>query len=279
MNRVITAAAAAAMLALAGTAYAQHHNDQNMGSAASASADQTVAFVNGRPIKRSEIDLIVRELHQPDTPRLRAGIRDKLIELDVLMQEARHRRITDRESVRFQADNAARSVYIQALLRDEIAKHKPTEAQIQAEYDREVKLAGDKEYKVHHILVKTEQQAQDIIAQLNKGASFSALAKKDSLDPGSASNGGGLGWAPAAAYVRPFADAVTGLHKGQVSQTPVHTQFGWHVIRLDDERPIHNPSLDEVKSHIVQALEQREAQQFIASLKQKASVKIVSTNP
>lgn len=278
MNRVITAVAAAAMLAMAGSAYA-NHNNHNMGSAASASADKTVAFVNGRPIKRSEIDMVVRELHQPDTPRLRAGIRDKLVELDILMQEARHRRITDRENVRFQADNAARSVYIQALLRDQIAHSKPTDAQIQAEYDREVKLAGDKEYKVHHILVKSQKEAQDLIAQLDKGASFAALAKKYSLDPGSATNGGGLGWAPAAAYVRPFADSVTALHKGQIGQTPVHTQFGWHVVRLDDERPIHNPSLDQVKSHIVQALEQRQVQQFIAELKRKASVKIVSANP
>lgn len=235
-------------------------------------ASGNIAVVNGKPIKRSELELVVRQIKQPDTPELRANLRDKLIELEVLMQEAKRRKITEREDVKFQADNAARTVIIQALLRDEIEQHKPTDAQIQAEYDRERKLAGDKEYKVHHILVDTEQQAKDIIAKLEKGEKFEDLAK-GTRDVGSAAKGGELDWAPPAAYVKPFSDAMVKLEKGKFTTTPVQSQFGWHVIRLDDVRTMEAPPLDQVKSHIVEALQQQEAKQFVESLKKKATIK------
>jgi len=235
-------------------------------------ASGNIAVVNGKPIKRSELELVIRQIKQPDTPDLRANLRDKLIELEVLMQEAKRRKITEREDVKFQADNAARTVVIQALLRDEIEQHKPTDAQIQAEYDRERKLAGDKEYKVHHILVDTEQQAKDIIAKLDKGEKFEDLAK-GTKDVGSAAKGGELDWAPPAAYVKPFSDAMVKLEKGKYTTTPVQSQFGWHVIRLDDVRTMEAPPLDQVKSHIVEALQQQEAKEFVESLKKKATIK------
>jgi len=235
-------------------------------------ASGNIAVVNGKPIKRSDLDLVIRQIKQPDTPELRANLRDKLIELEVLMQEAKRRKITEREDVKFQADNASRTVIIQALLRDEIEQHKPTEAQIQAEYDRERKLAGDKEYKVHHILVDTEQQAKDIIAKLDKGEKFEELAK-GTKDVGSAAKGGELDWAPPAAYVKPFSDAMVKLEKGKYTTTPVQSQFGWHVIRLDDVRTMEPPPLDQIKSHIVEALQQQEAKDFVESLKKKATIK------
>jgi len=235
-------------------------------------ASGNIAVVNGKPIKRSDLDLVIRQIKQPDTPELRANLRDKLIELEVLMQEAKRRKITEREDVKFQSDNASRTVIIQALLRDEIEQHKPTEAQIQAEYDRERKLAGDKEYKVHHILVDTEEQAKDIIAKLGKGEKFEDLAK-GTKDVGSAAKGGELDWAPPAAYVKPFSDAMVKLEKGKYTTTPVQSQFGWHVIRLDDVRTMEPPPLDQIKSHIVEALQQQEAKEFVDSLKKKATIK------
>ncbi len=235
-------------------------------------ANGNIAVVNGKPIKRSELELVMRQIRQPDSPELRANLRDKLIEIEVLMQEAKRRKITEREDVKFQADNAARTVIIQALLRDDIEQHKPTDAQIQAEYDRERKLAGDKEYKVHHILVDTEQQAKDIIAKLEKGEKFEDLAK-GTRDVGSAAKGGELDWAPPAAYVKPFSDAMVKLEKGKYTTTPVQSQFGWHVIRLDDVRTMEAPPLDQVRSRIVEALQQQEAKDFVESLKKKATIK------
>ena len=235
-------------------------------------ASGNIAVVNGKPIKRADLDLVIRQIKQPDTPELRANLRDKLIELEVLMQEAKRRKLTEREDVKFQADNASRTVIIQALLRDEIEQHKPTDAQIQAEYDRERKLAGDKEYKVHHILVDTEEQAKDIIAKLGKGEKFEDLAK-GTKDVGSAAKGGELDWAPPAAYVKPFSDAMVKLEKGKYTTTPVQSQFGWHVIRLDDVRTMEPPPLDQIKSHIVEALQQQEAKEFVDSLKKKATIK------
>jgi len=235
-------------------------------------ANGNIAVVNGKPIKRSDLDLVVRQIKQPDTPELRANLKEKLIELEVLMQEAKRRKITEREDVKFQADNAARTVIIQALLRDEVDRHRPTDAQIQAEYDRERKIAGEKEHKVHHILVDTEQQAKDIIAKLEKGEKFEDLAK-GTKDVGSAANGGELDWASPAAYVKPFSDAMVKLDKGKYTTTPVQSQFGWHVIRLDDVRPMQAPPLDQIKPHIVEALQQQEAKEFVDSLKKKATIK------
>jgi len=231
-----------------------------------------IAVVNGKPIKLSEMEMVIRQIKQPDSPELRASLREKLIELEVLTQEAKRRKLNEREDVKFQADNAARTVLIQALLRDEIDAHKPTEAQIQAEYDRERKVAGEKEYKAHHILVETEAQAKEIIAKLDKGEKFEDLAK-GTKDVGSAANGGELDWAPPAAYVKPFSDAMIALEKGKYTTTPVQSQFGWHVIRLDDVRAMQAPPLDQIKSHIVEALQQQQAKDFVESLKKKATIK------
>jgi len=270
-----------AVAALAASAYAQESAPAAAGTAspakpsAAAPANDTsgnIAVVNGKPIKRSDLELVIRQIKQPDSPELRANLKDKLIELEVLMQEAKRRKIPEREDVKFQADNAARTVIIQALLRDEIEKHKPTDAQIQAEYDRERKIAGDKEYKVHHILVDNEQQAKDIIAKLDKGEKFEDLAK-GTKDAGSAANGGELDWAPPAAYVKQFSDAMVKLEKGKYTTTPVQSQFGWHVIRLDDVRPMQAPPLDQIKPHIVEALQQQEAKEFVDSLKKNATIK------
>jgi peptidyl-prolyl cis-trans isomerase C len=231
-----------------------------------------VAVVNGKPIKTAEMEMVIRQIKQPDTPELRAALKEKLVEFEVLVQEAKRRKLTEREDVKFQADNASRQVVIQALLRDELEAHKPTDAQIQAEYDREVKLSGDKEYKVHHILVDSETQAKDIIAKLDKGSKFEDLAK-GTKDVGSAANGGELDWAPPAAYVKPFSDAMIKLEKGKYTEAPVQSQFGWHVIRLDDVRALQPPPLDQIKSHIVEALQQRQAKDFVDSLVKKATIK------
>jgi peptidyl-prolyl cis-trans isomerase C len=241
-------------------------------SASAKSADSVIATVNGHPIKQSEMDLVIRQIKQPDSPELRTALKDKLIEREVLLDEAKRRKIPQREDVKFAADNQYFQVVVQALLRDEIEAHKITDDQIKAEYDRENSIAGQKEYKAHHILVDNEQQAKDIIAKLDKGDKFEDLAKV-SKDPGSANNGGELDWASPAAYVKPFSDALVKLEKGKYTEAPVQSQFGWHVIRLDDVRPSQPPPLDQVKTHIVEALQQQEAKDFVEGLKKKAVIK------
>ena len=232
---------------------------------------QNIAVVNGQPIPKTREDAFVKQLGQPDTPELRNKIKDQLVEREILMQEATKRGIPDRQDVKFQIDLTRQNTVIQGLLRDEMQKNPITDAQIQAEYDKQKGAAGDKEYKARHILVGSEQEAKDIIDQLNKGAKFEELAKK-SKDPGSAANGGDLDWAAPGAYVKPFSDAMVKLDKGQFTQTPVQTQFGWHVIRLDDVREQKVPPLEQVKQQITESLQQQRVQAFVASLKAKAKV-------
>jgi peptidyl-prolyl cis-trans isomerase C len=274
MFRVLPFLAAATTAAVLNAgAFAQDAAPVAAGATGAAPANGNVAVVNGTPIKRADLDLVIRQIKQPDTPDLRKALTQKLIELEVLNQEAKRRKLMQREDVKFQVDNAARQTLIQALLREEVEQHKPTDEQIKAEYDREVAAStGEKEYKVHHILVGSEAEAKDIIAKLDKGGKFEDLAK-GTKDVGSAANGGQLDWAPPAAYVKPFSEAMVKLEKGKYTETPVQSQFGWHVIRLDDTRPVTPPPFDQVKSHLVESMQQKQIKQFVDGLVSKATIK------
>jgi len=271
-------AAALTATALTAGAYAQTAAQPAAPAAAAAPAAKpaasagNVAVVNGHPIKTAEMELVIRQINQKDTPELRAALRDKLIEFEVLMQEAKKRKITDREDVKFNADNAARNVIIGSLLREELEKHKLTDDQIKAEYDRQKALSGEKEYKAHHILVDSEDQAKAIIAKLDKGEKFEDLAK-GTKDAGSAANGGELDWAPAGAYVKEFSDAMVKLEKGKYTTTPVKSQFGYHVIRLDDVRAMQPPPFEQVKQRIAESLQQQQVKEFVEQLKKNATIK------
>ena len=133
------------------------------------------------------------------------------------------------------------------------------------------KALGEKEYKARHILVDTEDEAKAIIAKLNKGEKFEDLAKQ-SKDPGSKDKGGDLGWANQAAYVKPFSEAMTKLEKGKFTAAPVKSDFGWHVIQLDDVRDLKAPSLDEIKPQLTQRLQQQMVEKHILELRTKAKV-------
>jgi peptidyl-prolyl cis-trans isomerase C len=233
---------------------------------------QNVATVNNVPIPKTLEDAFVKQIGQPDTPELRKRVRDQLVEREILMQEAKKRGVPDRPEVKFQLDLTRQNTVIQGLLRDELQKTPITDDQIKAEYDKQHKAAGDKEYKARHILVENEADAKDIIDQLDKGAKFEDLAKK-SKDSGSAANGGDLDWAAPGAYVKQFSDAMVKLEKGKYTEAPVQTQFGWHVIRLDDVRDQQVPPLEQLKPQISEMLQQQRVQAFVDSLKKKATVK------
>ena len=240
-------------------------------AAAPSSNSQNVAVVDGKPITKANVDQFLQLIGQPDSPELRDRIKEELIEREVFYQEATKRGIPDRPDVKFQADLARKSAIIQNLFRDEAKKHPVTDQQIQAEYDKQKAQQGDKEYHARHILVEKEDEAKEIIVELKKGAKFEDLAKK-SKDPGSGSRGGDLGWAAPTAYVKPFSDAMVKLEKGKFTETPVQTQFGYHVIELEDVRATQFPPLDQLKPQITENLQKGQAQAFAEDLKKKAKI-------
>lgn len=235
---------------------------------------QNIAVVNGKPVPSARADALVKQLAaqgQADTPQLRAAVKEELINREILMQEADKRGLSNTADVKAQLEQARQMIVIRSLIADFGKKHPITDDEIKAEYDKFRATTGDKEYHVHHILVETEDQAKDIIAKLKAGAKFEDLAKQ-SKDPGSAANGGDLDWAAPSAFVKPFSDAMVALKKGDITQTPVKTQFGYHVIRLDDVRAAKVPTLEELKPQIVDALQQRKIQAYQEELRSKAKI-------
>ena len=236
---------------------------------------QNVAVVNGKAIPSSRVDTMAKQMAaqgQKDTPELRAMIKEELINREIMMQEADKQGLSNSTDVKNQLDIARQAIVIRALIGDFLKKNPVSEAEIKAEYDKFKAQAGDKEYLARHILVEKEEDAKGIIAKLKGGAKFEELAKQ-SKDPGSASNGGSLDWASPSAFVKPFSDAMVGLSKGQVTETPVKTQFGYHVIKLEDVRAAKVPSIEEVKPQIAESLQQKKLQAFQQNLRTKASVK------
>jgi peptidyl-prolyl cis-trans isomerase C len=241
--------------------------------AAAPAASGNVAVVNGTPIKKSEVDLVLRQIKQQDSPEVRKAVTQKLIEIEVLKQEAKRRKINQREDVKWAMENASNQILINSLLRDEVELKKPSDDDLKKEYDADVaKTAGQKEYKVHHILVATEDEAKDIIVKLDKGGKFEDLAK-GTKDVGSAANGGEMDWATPETYVKPFSDAMVKLDKGQYTKSPVQSQFGWHVIRLDDIRAVTPPPFDQVKTRLAEGLQQKAIRDFVDGLVKKATIK------
>jgi peptidyl-prolyl cis-trans isomerase C len=236
---------------------------------------QNIAVVNGTPIPKARADALIEQLvhqGQQNTPQLQMAVREELVNREILMQEAARRAIPTRPDVKAQIAVAQQTVVLRALIEDFVKNNAPTDAEIKARYDDLVKGAGGQEYHLHHILVDNEQQAKDLIAKIKAGASFEDLAKQFSKDPGSGKNGGDLDWSDPKAYVPEFADAATKLKKGEMTDTPVHTQFGWHIIRLDDTRAVTPPPLEQVKPQIVQQMQQEKLQAFEEGLRKNAKI-------
>ena len=236
---------------------------------------QNIAVVNGTPIPKARADALVEQLvhqGQQDTPQLQMAVREELVNREILMQEAARRGLPTRPDVKAQIAVAQQTVVLRALIEDFVKNNTPADAEVTARYNARIKDAGGKEYHLHHILVDNEQQAKDLIAKIKAGASFEDLAKQFSKDPGSGKNGGDLDWSDPKAYVPEFADAATHLQKGQMTDTPVHTQFGWHIIRVDDVRNITPPPLEQVRPQIVQQIQQEKLQAFEEGLRKNAKI-------
>ncbi|KAH0440286.1 peptidylprolyl isomerase [Paraburkholderia fungorum] len=236
---------------------------------------QNIAVVNGTPIPKSRADALINQLVQQgkqDSPQLQMAVREELVNREILMQEALRRGLPNRPDVKAQIAVAQQTVVLRALIEDFVKNNTPTDAEVTARYNALVKDAGGKEYHLHHIVVDNEQQAKDLIAKIKGGASFEDLAKQYSKDPGSGKNGGDLDWSDPKAYVPEFADAATHLQKGQMTDTPVHTQFGWHIIRVDDIRDVTPPPLEQVRPQIVQQIQQEKLQAFEEGLRKNAKI-------
>jgi peptidyl-prolyl cis-trans isomerase C len=243
-------------------------------AAAQKAAGGVVATVNGVAIPQSIANAFVSEQQAqgaPDTPELKNAVREELIRRELLVQEAKKLGLDKKPDVAAQADLARQAVFIRAFVQDFVKKHPISDEQVKAAYDRMKSQMGNTEYKVRHILVEKEDDAKLIIVNLKKGGKFDELAKQ-SKDPGSRDKGGDLGWSSTASYVKPFGEAVTGLAKGKYTEVPVKTDFGYHVILLEDSRPLTPPPFDQVKQQITQRLQQEQIQKLVNDLRAKAKI-------
>ncbi len=236
---------------------------------------QNIAIVNGKAVPSSRVNALAQQLAKsgrPVTPEMQGQLRDEIITREVFMQEARKRGLDVTEDFKVQMDLARQSLLIRELFTDFQTKNPVTDADAKAEYDKFAAANGGKEYKARHILVEQEAEAKTIIASLKKDGNFEEIAKKSSKDPGSGANGGDLDWAAAGSYVKEFSDAMVVLEKGKTTETPVKSQFGYHIIRLDDVREAQLPKFDEVKPQILQQLQQQKLAKFQQDLRAKAKV-------
>lgn len=234
---------------------------------------QNVAVVNGKAVPKARVDALVAQATkqgQPKTPELEKQARDEVVMREMFMQEAEKRGLQASSEFKTQMEFARQQILIRELFDDYRKKNPVTDAEIQAEYDKFKAQSSGTEYRARHILVEKEEDAKGLIKQLNGGAKFEDVAKKNSKDPGSAENGGDLDFAKPDAYVPEFGQAMTKLKKGEMTQEPVKSQFGFHIIKLEDTRQATFPPLAEVKPQIEQRLTQVKLAKFRDDIRAKA---------
>jgi peptidyl-prolyl cis-trans isomerase C len=265
MIRRTLALAFAMLFALAGVS--AHAQTPAKGAAAAAPA----ASAGKELYSKAYFDVLLKERlaqGQPDSPELRNAIRDELNTRELLVREAKKKGLDKNAEVKSQMDLTAQTVLVRAYVSDWAKTNPIPEAALKAEYDKIKAQIGDKEYKVRHILVEKETEAKEIIVGLQKGERFEKLAEQ-SKDAGSKANGGDLDWNAPANFVKPFSDAMVKLEKGKFTTQPVQTQFGWHVIRLDDVRDAKVPPYEEVKPQLQQRLQSQHLDNYFKDLRSK----------
>ena len=240
---------------------------------------QNAAVVNGKAIPSAKVDALIKKSGQPESPELRNRAREMLIDRELLEQDALKRGLLQREDVQEQLTQARLNVLVAAEFEDYVKNSPATEEELRKQYDKiKSQFGNGKEYHAHHILVDKEADAKAIIAKLKAGAKFEDIAKAQSKDKGSGANGGDLDWANPGTYVPEFSAALTALKKGEITQTPVKTQFGWHVIRLDDTRDAKIPSYEDVKPQLLEMMmgdqnwQRTKFQAMLKDLRDKAKI-------
>lgn len=235
--------------------------------------EKSAALVNGVSIPQARVDFHVKlavQQGQPESEELRKDVRDKLIQLEVVSQAATKAGLDKQSETSQQMEIARQNILAGAFIQDYVKNHPIADDVLKQVYDAEKARLGNKEYKLSHILVESEEEAKKAAAEVKKGK-FAKVAKAKSKDPGSKDNGGDLGWATPSNFVQPFAEAVIKLEKGQISD-PVKTQFGWHIIKLEDTREMKVPTFDEVKQNIAKGLQQQAVKKVIDEMTGKARI-------
>lgn len=236
---------------------------------------QQVANVNGVAIPQARLDLFMKMLaanKQPDTPEIRNRVKEQLIMNEVITQEAVKKGLHKTPEIAAQLELQRQELLINAFAQDYAKANPITDETMRKEYERLKQSAPAKEFKARHILVDKEDEAKEILAQLKKGGNFEKLAGEKSKDAGSKARGGDLDWGPTNRYTKPFAEALAKLKKGQTTDAPVQSEFGWHIIRLDDERATKIPTFEEFKPQLQQGMQQQQIQKMFADMRAKAKV-------
>jgi len=215
---------------------------------------QNAVIVNGKAIPKSQLDKLVEKTGKSDNPQVRDQAREMLITRELILQEADKHGVIQKESVREQLEQSRVGVLVAAVFEDYVEREGVSDAELKAAYENVKDEYSGKEYHVEHILVDKEADAKAIIAQLKAGANFEDIAKVKSKDPGSAKNGGDLGWVSDKALVPEFSKAMVQLKNGQITDKPVKSQFGYHIIKVVDSREAKAPSLDEMKDQLKQMI-------------------------
>jgi peptidyl-prolyl cis-trans isomerase C len=243
-------------------------------AASATAAGNAFVTVNGVPVSQNLAKVFIAEQTAqgaPDTPELRSAVREELIRRELLVQEAKKAGLDKKPDIAAQAEAARQAFYVRAYVQEYLKKNPVTDAELKAQYEMIKAQLGTTEYKARHILVASEDDAKAIIVSLGKGEKFDDLAKQ-SIDPGSKDSGGDLGWSSPSNFVKPFSDALVALDKGKYTQTPVKSDFGYHVILLEDSRPMPMPAFDEVKPRLMQQAQGQQINKMIEALRAKAKV-------
>jgi peptidyl-prolyl cis-trans isomerase C len=246
-----------------------------VGTLSGAAWSQNVAIVNGVAVSKDRVEALAQQVARSGrqiTPEMQGQLKDEVIAREIFAQEAHNKGLDATEDFKNQIELTKQSILIRELFTEYQKANPVTDAEVKAEYDKFAATNAGKEYKARHILVEKEDQAKAIIAQIKKGGKFEEIAKKSSKDPGSAAKGGDLDWAGASNYVAEFAEALTSLSKGKMTETPVKTQFGYHIIRLDDIRDAQLPKFDDVKAQVAQQLQQQKMSKYQEELRAKAKI-------
>ena len=238
-----------------------------------AASAQNIATVNGKAVPKARVDTLLQQAAragQQVGPEIQAQARDQVVLREIFVQEAEKKGVAATPDYKAQMELARQSILIRELFDDYKKKNPVTDAEAQVEYDKFKAQSTGTEYRARHILVEKEEDAKALIAQIKAGAKFEDLAKKNSKDPGSGENGGDLDFAKPDSYVPEFGQALVALKKGEMTETPVKTQFGYHIIRLDDTREAAFPPFDDVKGQLKQRMEQTKLQKYQEELRAKA---------
>ncbi len=238
-----------------------------------ASTDVVIATVNGDKVMKSTLDGYLAVLNKRGKKANIEAAVDDLVATEIALQAARKTDILERPATKKLISDYTRNVLLKTWTNEKLASFDISDDDIKAAYDERVTKLASKEYNARHILVKTEDEAKAIIKELNGGADFEKLAKEKSTGP-SGANGGSLGWFKAKTMVPAFANAVKSMKKGDISKEPVKTQFGYHIIKVEDSRDAKLPTLESLKTQLKRVLGQKKMLNYMLDLKKSADVKI-----